>query len=294
MATYEIYRNKANQKVFVETPSDDLDYEATMRSEEHGPVDVDVSPAPGGVEVTIPFKFTQLDGKVIVKLSFTTEGESYSVEHVINVFTPLFTPDDVSAADLKALGISEEDKVYRLRDLERFIRHIIEAYTGQTFGYLLKSFEVPRSGTRVLFNVPILEFIGVSDRYATHSTTLVSGIPYEVIDDGFGLVVDWDRYNIKTDSFLPFNKPTPVCLNVRGKFGYLSVPEDVKQAALTLLGLFMCDQSLWRDRYIENLRNADGSTLKYNEGAYFGTGSVSADQLLEKYVRTGTISVDVV
>lgn len=289
MATYELYRITAGQKVTLSIPDDAYISSVTIKSPgypEGSPYsDLDTN------EVTIPFKHTLYNGNVEVKVLFTIENEAVEITQSFPVVTPLFTAADLTPADLKSIGNPTEDDV---RQLESFVRHIIEAYTGQSFGYFRRTVSSNRPSSKLTFNVPLLEFIGVSERYATHSQTLVSGIPYEIVDDGFGVNIDWNRYHIKTDSFLPVGKRGSLCgVSVQGKFGYLSVPQDVKQAALTLLSLFQCEQSLWRDRYVENLRNADGSSLKYNEGAYFGTGSVTADQLLEKYVRTG-FSVDVV
>lgn len=235
------------------------------------------------IEVTVPFKHTKEDGKIRVELDFSDNNDEFTVVREIDVVTPLFTAIDFSAADREQIrGVSNDD----LKDLERFIRHIIEAYTGQSFGYSRRKYKVDNIRRGVTFDVPLVQFTGVSSLYATGAMTTTNSIPYEVLDDGFGIAFDWDNYHVKTDTFFLTSQRHKGAYEIEGYFGYIEVPQDVREAARLLISLFNCDQSLWRDRYIENLRNADGSTVKYNEGAYWGTGSVSADQLLSKYVRS--------
>lgn len=284
MVTYEIYRNKADQIVSVEPPADGVSgvFVRSDLYDDRTPANTpSVDPL---IDVVIPFKHTQEDGKIRVELDFTDglDGE-FTVIREIDVVTPLFTAVDFSEGDFdQMIGVTPEN----LKDLERFIRHIIEAYTGQSFGYSRRKYKVENVHRGVTFDTPLVKFEGISDLYAKGAMTTTNSVPYEIVDDGFGVVFDWDNFHAKTDTFFLTSKRQGGAYEIEGYFGYQSVPQDVREAAKILIGLFNCDQTLWRDRYIENLRNADGSTIRYNEGAYWGTGSVTADQLLSKYVRS--------
>lgn len=287
MVHMELYRSVADQSVKFQVPSASLNYTLTITSPEHPEPSPLIGPgvAEGTyLDITIPYKHTSMDGKVEITASFDIEGEGATLIRSFDVVTPVFTYDEFTLQELEGIGKPSQDDI---EDLERFIRHIIEAYTGQSFGYSAKTYAVTNPHRGITFDAPMLEFTGISSRYLTGSVIVPGSIPYEVFDDGFGMRVDLKYYYYpKTDTFFPAGQPRLDHYEVSGNFGYREVPQDVKEAARILIGLFNCDQTLWRDRYIENLRNADGSTIKYNEGAYIGTGSVAADQLLAKYVRT--------
>lgn len=284
MAIYEIYRNKAGQQVYLDGPSAYFSYVVKVSSAEYPvPTVIPGEPTSTGTTISVPFKYTKIDGTVDVELSFVEEEEEHTVKHQLTVITPVFTWDEFSPEDRASMPNLTESNI---KELERFIRHIIEAYTGQSFGYAYRTYDSTSRGAQ--FNVPLVLFTGLSNRFVTNSVTTTDSVPYDVVDDGFGMVFDWDNYHVKSDTFwLTRTKGCPSSYTVTGYFGYVTVPQDVKEAARVLMSLFNCPQTLWRDRYIESIRNADGSSVKYNEGAYYGTGSVTADQLLAKYVRSG-------
>lgn len=289
----ELYRNVSNGVVRFPVPSDYPSYALYITSPGYpatsmypiGEQLTYVIPQVGYLEVEVPYKHTKYDGRIEILAKFDLDGESHEIVRDYAVVTPLFTADEFTADDLTSLNITAAD----LMELERFIRHIIEAYTGQSFGMTKQSYDINSNTKSINFNVPLIMYTGSGPRFATGSMTTTDSVAYEVIDNGFGIKFNWQdtqHHHIKTDTaFLFGGGANRMRWTLTGDFGYQSVPQDVKEAARALIGLFNCDQTLWRDRYIENLRNADGSTIKYNEGAYIGTGSVAADQLLSKYVR---------
>ncbi len=78
--------------------------------------------------------------------------------------------------------------------------------------------------------------------------------------------------------------------NITGLWGYHDVPEDVRQAARLLVADYSCDESLWRDRYINAIKAGDWR-IDFNGEAFQGTGNVVADQILAAYRRTSLVIV---
>jgi hypothetical protein len=77
---------------------------------------------------------------------------------------------------------------------------------------------------------------------------------------------------------------------VEGVWGYQDVPGDVKQAARLLVQDYSCDESLWRERYIDSVRAGDWR-FEFNAQAFAGTGNVQADQILSGYRRATMVVI---
>ena len=280
MSDMEVYRN-SETVVHVPVPIATANYtyevsspgvEATPESKTAA-VDVERKT----IDVTIPFEHTLYDGTVTVDITIQRTdglGGTYTFTEYVDVVTPLFTWHDLD-------GTYPADKV---PELERLVRHVVEAFTGQHFGKTIKTKSIT-TNTVQNFDVPLIELRGVSDRYATHSTTLTPPkMSYEIADEGHTLSIDWDSYHVKTDSMWILDKKANSCVLMEGVFGYDRVPADVKEAALLIAGVWGCEQAVWRDRFIETMRSSDWS-VTYNDGAFVSTGSATADQLLAKYSR---------
>lgn len=277
MKRRELYRNDFNpEDLVISVPSEMTVTEITLSSPGGETKLTDTVPPTneGTISVAIPFKHIKYDGYLTAYVTGMIDGEEHVLSYRIPVVTPLFTLDDFSEAQQGQIG--END----FPELERLVRHVVEAHCGQSFGYRKDAVEFNNSRNRVYLNAPIVEFTGVSDRYLTNSNTL--SIPHRIYDDRF--VIDLDLYDVKTDLIMLPHKRTNRVMFLHGTFGYPSVPEDVRQAALLIAGVWGCNQAIWRDRYINTIRSADWN-IKYDGGAYEGTGSATADQLLAKYNR---------
>jgi hypothetical protein len=242
--------------------------------------DGDIVSTAVGSTVPIPYKITQMDGPFLVVWNYTIGADTYTRtdEHV--VVTPLFNKAELVADD-PDFSVLDDDQVVRL---EGNVRRIIEAYTGQTFGYRVGKVVVWGSGDSIL-NSPE-RIIELSTGWAGYRTAS-GGFTIERIGTGGSNLnikvpeqeeAAYYGYNFNTTTF---GKNRGYVLS--GEFGWRSVPTDVKQAALLLAELFSCDESMWRDRYIKSIRAADWR-FDFIDGGSDGTGSVMADQLLAKYV----------
>lgn len=281
----EIYRNQPTT-VKVRAPIPDATYTVKIRSprplgevyETAGPLvapELDASWGAHILSIPIEFVHTWYDGTV--EIVITVNGGLHTYSEYVDVVTPLFTSVDLGS----------EYPAAQVPELERLVRKVVEAYTGQYFGKTVNRYPVSATERIINFDVPLIEFTGVSDRYLTNSTTLTPPkLPYELINDGFTLMVDFENYHIKTDSTWLLTKDArDEVYVIEGTFGYNSVPADVKQAALLIAGVWGCKQAVWRDRFIQTMRSADWSVGYHDNAFKNSTGSITADQLLEKYHR---------
>lgn len=265
----EVYRNaQTNINVAVPLPGE---YEVAVISG-GGRDDLYLTPTDGNLTVPLTVKHTQYDGEVRIEASaMDDEGNFYTFKDYVDVVTPLFTAADIDDDDY------DDEKV---PELERLVRKVIEAYTGQRFGPTYDSKRADRiAGDSYNLAAPMLEFKGVSTRYLTNSSTLT--LTPKITNGGMTLTF----YDVKTDTyFLSRRNSKPTTIFVEGIFGYDRVPGAVKEAALLIAGLWGCEQAIWRDRYIGTMNTVTASVkIDGINGAYAGTGSVTADQLLDAY-----------
>ena len=278
----EIYRNHPATFRMRATLSEDKYAESATVSSAGGSSTVTPTFTPASqewqdpmLEIPIEFKHTVLDGPITITINVNDGSEDgYDLSDYATVVTPLFRKEDLPPE------FSPTDTV----ELERLVRHVIEAYTGQYFGKRKDRRTINSSQSVINFNVPLIEFTGVSGRYMTHTTTLTPPkIPYEILNEGHTLAVDLENYDVKTDSLWILNTRRQGCYIIEGTFGYDRVPQDVKQAALLIAGMWGCNQAVWRDRFISTMRSADWSVAYHDAGFGHTTGSHGADMLLSKY-----------
>lgn len=258
----------------------------------------------GGYQVTLPFSLVDRDRKFTINWAFNyveaSVTKSYTAKTYVEVVTPYVTVDEIRTA-LGTMPTMTDDEVERV---ERRIRGVIDNYTAQKFGYYSGTIKVQSTGDDDL----------VLPQRLISLTSLTGGkfadvSNYETRGDGWYLGratnIDasdqiWD--NIVSDdgtgpgwrSKDPIYAPQRtrrglwqdnVIYTLTGEWGYEGVPFNVKEAALILIEDNICPDSEYRDRYIEDVKTADYQ-YTYTPGAFRGTGSVIADQLLEPFRRS--------
>lgn len=233
----------------------------------------------GNGPVAVPYAITKQDGPFVVKWYYSLEGTDYTRLEEHQVVTPYFTRDELIEWDSDFTQTSAPKTIH----LEKLVRHIIETYCGQKFGY--------REGTITLTGT------GNAVMYSSERIINLSG-PLNHLPDGYGIHWGASSLNNELNVKIPiqeealYNGSTPRrfvngrVYRLTGTFGWLSVPEAVKQAALYLAESFTCNESVWRERYIKSVRAADWR-FDYSEETFRSTGSLLADQLLDPYVRLG-------
>lgn len=235
------------------------------------------------LSVTVPLSYTKYDGnlRITVKIDDGTGTPvgGTPIDFFVNVVTPYFNRYSLDDPDFDNLSDSA------LAKLERLVRNVINAYTGQSFGLRKGSAEVTWSNGSWVTD----ERIVTMDPFYSNSPVVTYPTSGWSLEDTY--------YDPKSDTVLlsslynPFKgRPKTQTATITGTFGYEYVPFDVQQAAEILAEEFGCNESLWRDRYLKSMKSADWQ-VQFDNQAFAGTGSVTADQLLAKYVTTGMVVI---
>jgi len=231
-----------------------------------------------------------MDGEFKVAWKYSLEGIEYTREETHSIVSPLFLKEDLVAYDQQFLALSDS----KIVELERLIREVIQSHTGQVFGTRLGTVSVYGTGDNVLISPERIISL-------TPSSTFSAQYQYRVVNDGFG-IEKTAGFNAPGNIKVPAEEeqmhygqrtwgfPNNVRYQVTGVFGWLSVPQEIKDAALILAQMFSCDETLWRDRYIKSVRAADWQ-FDFGAEAFTGTGSVSADRLLSKFILNRIVIV---
>ncbi|QQV92400.1 head-to-tail adaptor [Streptomyces phage MeganTheeKilla] len=255
----------------------------------------------GGYRVTLPFSLVDNDGSFVIKWKFNyleaSQTETYQSSTAISVVTPYATIDEIrSATGLDTETVSDSELIR----VERRIRGVIDNYTGQSFGRYVGTKQSIGSGDKEL---------KVQERLVRLDNITGPNIIYSDVD-----VASPGLYSVRGDGwYVGFSAPTPsgdyvfenvirdpdsvytrgfrdnFVYNITGVWGWDDVPSQVKEAALILIEDELCPQAEYRDRYLKSI-SGDGWRYEYNPSAYYGTGSVIADQILAPF-RYNTMTV---
>jgi|ERR1051326_2493561 hypothetical protein len=255
----------------------------------------------GGYKVTLPFSLVDNDGSFTVKWKFDyTEGsatKTYQYSTTVSVVTPYATLDEIREATGMSTNEVSDAELVRL---ERRIRGVIDNYTGQSFGRY--------NGTKQVIGSGDFE-LKVQDRLVRLDNITGANIMYSEPN-----VASPGLYTVRGDGwYVGFSNPTPsgdyvfenvirdpdsvykrgfrddYVYSITGVWGWEDVPAEVKEAALLLCEDELCPQSEYRDRYLKSI-SGDGWRYEYVPNAYYGTGSVIADQILAPF-RYNTMTV---
>lgn len=266
------------------------------------------------VEVTWNFKIAALPS------DFFSETFSYEV------VTPYLTKQEVKRV-LDMDDVTDEE----VWEVEAAVRHIINAHTGQKFGYDIdKTLTVEGHGETALrlperlvsitgvntltSSLSVASFIIVSDGWylkkawadATPLVTPNGSQFWGDIHGGAGpfdnnIYGDYDRSDDEVGLYGPLAaRPGGITIapnssgkatawkqdypfEIKGNWGYKTIPAAVKEAARLLVNDYACSEAAYRDRYLESIKAADWR-LQYSSRSWESTGNVRADQLLDEYV----------
>lgn len=245
---------------------------------------------PESLSIKIPLEFVRYCGKFEVQWEYSVEGEfaeSYTDIQQHTVIQPLFTPRELKEfdPDFENMGVTDT----AIMRLERVIRAIIERSTGQKFE-LSYGTEMGRSyNTSSLILPKRLVYLEGYSGY-------ISGVRSTVESDGWIVRARYPHVNIHVMNANPIydvyttNGFKDDLYHLKGEWGYRSVPEQIKLAAMLLAQDYGCRESVWRDRYIEMMKNVDWS-IQYHDKAFEGTGNIKVDTILESYMVNNMVVV---
>jgi hypothetical protein len=238
------------------------------------------------ITVNIPYSQTILDGDLTIETAFVLDGNQTKTV-AVRVITPILTISEIKPI----LPQASDDEIKRV---ERKVRSVIEAYTGQYFGKYSGTMNVYGSGDSFLYSPRrILSISGLvynGDTVSTEGFTIAKG-GWAITPIKGWLRVDsisaGDIFRSGPVIASPYGVSTftsGIAYGITGTFGYEYVPFDVKEAARALINDYACQESLYRERYISDIRAADWR-FAFNTGAFAGTGNVVADQILSGYQK---------
>lgn len=276
--------------VMVAAVDDPTDFEIIDTVSGVGPVG-----SPDGYSVVIPFNMLQSGKNLEVTWTITyTENSNphTSVKKTtLDVIEPILSKSEIRNIDASVFATDAE-----ATKIERAVRHVIQAYTGQEFGLFVGTEKIRGSESSALF-LPrrLISLEGVNGGlfptgYEVDPSGYVLrkagpwGVP-PVKADYFGLHmhtggVIHDPNNVRYHLWRAKN-----VYEISGRWGYEEVPEAVREAAKLLVNDYACADSQYRDRYLTSMTAADWR-IQFHSGAFVRTGNVRADQLLSDYVLT--------
>lgn len=250
----------------------------------------------GGYRVTLPFSLVQVDKSIDIRWKFdyseASVTKTYQYLTNVDVVTPYVTLDELKSSIPESAQFSDEE----LKRLERRIRGVVDNYTGQSFGRYVGTREVIGAGDHelrtqdrlvYLDNITGANIVYSEDGIASPGLYTVRGDGWYV---GFSTPIpngDYVFENVIRDPDSVYSRGfrDNVVYTVTGIWGWEDVPAAVKEATLILCEDELCPQSEYRDRYLKSI-SGDGWRYEFNPNAYYGTGSVMADQLLDPFRRS--------
>lgn len=256
-----------------------------------------LTPVAGRFTVPLSYVETQFDGRLDIQWIGGTEETPFTRTTSVEVITPL-----VQLSELKTVFEDVHISEPELKDLEEQVRVFVQSYTQQTFGYENGTYSVVGNGekkialpkrlisARTIRGGPVGNF-AISNSgwylYVSNKNMLtIKEMPPEEFVDNVQLV---SGVIVVPDSYWKQFR-TGVTYTIDGEWGYYSVPDDIRQAALLLAKDYGSGETIYRDRYLEAMKSGDWN-LTYSPGAFRGTGNKRADDLLEPYRRQGMVII---
>jgi hypothetical protein len=260
-----------------------------------------------GEKSSIRLPYLQAQNTIEVIWSFEIDGHPYSETYSYEVASPYLSIREVR----EIIGDDATDD--EVLQAEAAARHIINAHTGQSFGFTHKTLTVEGHGERAL-RLP--ERLVVLEGLSTLSATLNPRTAI-IVSDGWYLKKGWSEnvtaipndnlyftgddisdvlpgepgYEktghgeiiVAPGSTQPSQWRDDYPFTIIGWWGYEHVPTPVREATRLLINDYACGESAYRDRYLNAIKAADWR-LDFNARTWEATGNVRADQLLAEYV----------
>lgn len=248
--------------------------------------------------VEIPYAASHTEGPVEVELSFILLGQTYVKTLHVDVVTPYLELHEVKKI---APTFTDEECI----ELEAAARHVINAHTGQSFGYFEGTVTVmgnsdaalpmPSHTLRIdrIDEGPFVKFdrtVGLPDNYLGKGAWEITGTGWFLKRPSWSTDTwdgEWTSYSSDPiqhpDAYDAHSFMNDVTYTIKGAFGYEEVPVPVKQATELLVNDIGCADREYRERYLESIKSADWR-IQFNSGAFRRTGNARADKLLSPFV----------
>lgn len=286
----EIYSQTVNTVEF-ETPEATTPVTVTASLDDGDPVSLTLV---SGTENTNPKRavlpYIPNNGEVKVNWTFTTTtfngSEPVTITDTYDVVTPILSNKEVKAIHPNATDAE-------IVKIEKAVRHVIQAHTGQVFGKFVGSIVTSgNDSSRLQLPARLISLDTINGDSALNQ--------FEIEADGWVLkYYPWGVPPVKADYYGyhqhvggVIHNPHSVKLgdfrravsySLAGVWGWEEVPAQVREAAKLLVNDYACADQAYRDRYLTSMTAADWR-IQYHSGAFQKTGNVRADQLLSNFV----------
>jgi hypothetical protein len=227
----------------------------------------------------------------------TAGGEAFDFVQYYEVVVPYVHPREAAARlgwqfDNPTLpGYQDYDRVVAA---ELIARTIIGLYCQQKFGAVTKT--VPAQGTgrdTITLTDRILKIKKIYDSGTLVYDTTVdpvfnwTGLEFLIGDSGYSVRIGDVIYAIEESEELTLLAQTGRFVEgrryeVTGDFGFEYVPVVVKEAAILLINDLICQDSTYRNRYVNHVAVKDWK-FSYDTRTWAGTGNALVDDLLSEY-----------
>jgi len=283
----EIYRQRRNTVEF-QPPEGATLTGVTATLNDGDPITLSpIDPNAAVRRVVLPY--VNHEGTVRVNWTFsvpTFDGTAMStITHTYDVVTPILSEPEIREIHPNATA----SEVIRI---EKAVRHVINAHTGQRFGLFEGVRAVRGSGGSALF-LPerLLSLTSVDNGPGTNYVIDSQGYILRYFPWGVP-PVKADFYGLHMHVGGVIHNPNNVHLGdwserrtyeIDGRWGWEEVPSQVSEAAKLLVNDYACADQTYRDRYLTSMTAADWR-IQFHDGAFAKTGNVRADQLLSDFV----------
>lgn len=249
---------------------------------------------------------TLVDRVLLIEWSYILDSDPITQKEFINVSTPYASPGEI--VDELGLGAEPSDINYfpyeRLKTAERLARIQINNYTGRNFGKRVGSQSVYGKGSDTLiFPEQMISFTKVEQddivRYDSESNFNTFGFDVTLTETGQGLrILNNNQMDVQDGQAPPTLYWSPITYKFRdnsrfkifGTIGYNYVPTEIKQAAFLLINDHLHNDSLWRQKYIDEIDTGQ-MKFKMRDSAFSGTGNLIADDILEVFKIVGIVVI---
>jgi hypothetical protein len=258
--------------------------------------------------VSLPLESTDVQQAVEVHWFFHINGDEFEQKFSYDIATPLIMPID--AANELGFSLSPTSSKYRsekeLLSAERLARYTIEQQTNTNFGSETKTVTVFGQATDILVlneNIIAIQQIKENGVVVYSPADDINEFPYtfEPTESGRSIRVadygdireyeaeplvsiagantdtSYSSTGLRSSAFRAGSR-----YEVTGIYGFARVPSDIKQAAVLLINDFLCQDSTWRTKYVQQASMSDFKFTFFKE-AFSGTGNAIVDGILSRY-----------
>jgi hypothetical protein len=254
----------------------------------------------GGTSYTVDLNTDtcKYDRSLFVEIQ-SIQVDGYSTDHVdITVKRPYVTLSEMKDYFEHAISngnsaIIDQSDAF-LEKLERKVRYLINAYTGNDFKFEYKTVGAYGQNTDLLHLGQRIESFDkiTSDDYVIYDSTeepaidilgatvaiAPSKFAIKVVAEGVNITEWVDQNPLQNPSY--FGKDSAYL--VRGEYGWKAIPEDIKVAVYELINDFICNDSIYRNKGLKSIQN-DSFNIQFADGMLNGTGNLYVDSLLSQY-----------